>query len=151
MRLRFHEDAGEFADVAGPLYRRDPVRHTIELTLMRGGSVSAPTTPLLLSVWDGSDVVGAALQTPPYPLACSGLDPAWLPWLVGELTSAAVDLNGVRGPRDIATEFAGHWRAATGAAAETSGRDRLYRLAALRAPQRVPGWPGTPGPMTPSC
>ncbi|WP_231983326.1 hypothetical protein [Mycobacterium sp. 852002-51961_SCH5331710] len=32
-----------------------------------------PDDALLHSMWQNSDVVGVALQTPPYPLACNGI------------------------------------------------------------------------------
>ncbi len=66
MEIRLHRSADEFREVAEPLYRRDPVGNTIELTLLRAGGFGDDS--LLLTVWDDM-CVGAALQTPPYP-AC---------------------------------------------------------------------------------
>jgi hypothetical protein len=67
MEVRFHESAEEFRAVAEPLYRRDPVANTIELTVLRGGTL--PEDSRLLTMWNNSDVIGAAMQTPPYPLS----------------------------------------------------------------------------------
>jgi hypothetical protein len=67
MEVRFHGSVDEFRALVEPVYRNDPVTHTIELSVLRGGAL--PDDALLLTLWDDSDVViGAALQTPPYPL-----------------------------------------------------------------------------------
>ncbi len=71
--------------IAEPLYRRDPVAHTIELTLLRADSF--PDDSLLLTVWDDGTPVGAALQTPPYPLACNGIPVNAMDALVGSWLS----------------------------------------------------------------
>ena len=69
--VRIHDSVDEFRAIAEPLYRRDPVKHTVELTLLNAGRI--PENSLLLTVWDDGDPVGAALQTPPYPLVCNGI------------------------------------------------------------------------------
>ena len=71
MEVRIHKSAGEFREIAEPLYRRDPVVNTIELTRLRSDRLDADA--LMLTVWDDGVAVGAALQTPPYPLACNGM------------------------------------------------------------------------------
>lgn len=138
MRLRFHDDVGDFAAAAGEVYRRDPTRHTVELTLLRGGPLPG-TAPLLVTVWDGLRVSGAALRTPPYPLLCSGLSPATVDCVVDGLAAAHISLSGVRGPRRTALAFSRRWQAVTGASALIGMNERLYRLAALRAPSGVAG------------
>ena len=84
MDVRIHESAEQFRDIAEPLYRRDPVGNTIELTLFQAGEFGDDA--LLLTVWDDDVPVGAALQTPPYPLACNGL-PNDVPPLERRLTN----------------------------------------------------------------
>jgi hypothetical protein len=61
MEVRAHESVDEFRAIAEPLYRRDPVAHTIELTLLQAGGL--PDGSLLLTVWDDGAPCGAALQT----------------------------------------------------------------------------------------
>jgi hypothetical protein len=39
MEVRFHGSACGFRAVAEPLYQRDPVANTIELTVLRGGTL----------------------------------------------------------------------------------------------------------------
>ncbi|MDG5483478.1 hypothetical protein [Mycolicibacterium gadium] len=63
MEVRLHDSIDEFTSMAGPLYRRDPITNTIELTLLQAGEL--PDGSLLLTVWDSGDLIGASIQTPP--------------------------------------------------------------------------------------
>lgn len=138
MEVRRHRSAVEFVAIAEPLYRRDPIANTIELTFLCAGAVPADT--LLASVWDeDGTVVGATLQTPGYPLACNGIPAPALPAVVDRLTQWRPALTGVRGTRSNAHAFADAWHAATGRTATVSMEERLYRLATLRAPVDVAG------------
>jgi GNAT superfamily N-acetyltransferase len=137
MEVRLHASVEEFRAIAEPLYLRDPVAHTIELTLLRAGTL--PGDSLLLTVWDGGMAVGAALQTPPYPLACNGIPLDTAAGVAAELARLQPRLNGVRGGRDTATAFADMWHTATGQACTVTSEERLYRLGALSKPNGVAG------------
>jgi len=137
MEVRFHRSVDEFRAIAEPLYGRDPVGHTIELTVLRAAAL--PDDSLLLTVWDTSDVVGAALQTPPYPLACNAIPVDVVDVVISELARVRPELNGVRGKRDSAVAFADLWHAATGQTGTVETEERLYRLGRLRAPSGVAG------------
>src|SRR3954471_18927999 len=124
VEVRIHESAGEFRPIAEPLYRRDAVTNTIELTLLRADRFGDDA--LLLSVWDDGIPVGAALQTPPYPLACNGIPIEADNFVATELARIRPDLTGVRGKRNMALAFADAWHAATGLAGTvTNGRTAL--------------------------
>ncbi len=137
MEVRFHESVDEFRAIAEPLYRRDPVAHTIELTLLQAGAL--PQDSLLLSVWEESDVAGVALQTPPYPLACSMIPVDGLGTVATAVASARPALTGVRGTRETAAAFAEAWRDITGQQGTVTVEERLYRLSELRPPNGVTG------------
>lgn len=139
MEVRFH-DTGEFGAIAGPVYRRDPVANTIELTVLQAG---LPDDALLLSLWQDSDIVGVALQTPPYPLACNGIPVEHVAAVADEVAHHRPGLPGVRGARAGATAFADAWRDRTGRASVVTGEERLYRLGALQPPAGVAGSPRT--------
>jgi GNAT superfamily N-acetyltransferase len=139
MQVRFHRSTDEFRAIAEPLYRRDPVGHTIELTVLRSGAL--PDDSLLLTVWNNSDLVGAALQTPPYPLACNAIPANSADVVTAELASVRPELNGARGARNATFAFADAWHAVTGRTASVSVDERLYRLGTLRPPQGVVGAP----------
>lgn len=137
MQVRFHSDVAEFASIAVPLFERDPLLHTVELTLLRGNALDADS-PLLVTVWDDGRPVGAALQTPPQPLLCTGLPATSISTVVDEVIVVRPDMPGVRGVRDTALTFAQRWQARTGATVVAEEGDRLYRLG-------VPRWPQVPG------
>jgi GNAT superfamily N-acetyltransferase len=135
--VRLHRSVDEFRAIAEPLYRRDSVLHTIELTLLRGGEFG--TDSLLLTVWDDGAPIGSALQTPPYPLVCTGIPAEGIESVVRRLAETHPKLDGVRGVRDKAVAFADAWRAVAGRAVDITVEERLYRLGTLRAPSGVAG------------
>jgi GNAT superfamily N-acetyltransferase len=135
--VRIHEAAEQFRAIAEPLYRHDPVGNTIELTLLR--SARFGDDALLLTVWDDGVAVGAALQTPPYPLACNGIPAEAHLTVVKELARIRADLSGVRGSRDTALAFTEAWRAVTGRDGTVGTQERLYRLGTLQPPTGVSG------------
>lgn len=137
MDVRLHDSVDEFRAIAEPLFRRDPIAHTIELTLLGGSSF--PDDSLLLTLWSDGKPLGAALQTPPYPLVCSGIPPSAIDAVAVDLADRRPGLPGVRGMRTKALSFALAWRAITGQAATVDTEERLYRLGTLRAPVRVRG------------
>lgn len=137
MRAQWHEFVDEFRTAAEPLYLRDPVANTIELTLLRAGGL--PDDALLLTVWNDSGIVGAALQTPPYPLACNGIPTDVVGPVAAEVARVRPELDGVRGERARAVAFADAWHRATGRPGQVASEERLYRLGTLRAPNGVVG------------
>lgn len=139
MRLRFHTDVGDFVASAGRWYGRSPVQHTVELSLLRAPLPGGE--PLLMTVWEDGEVVGAAMQTPPLPLLCGGLAVAMMGEVVGAMRADVPALPGVRGLRRAAEAFAERWRAETGVVGVLSTEERLYRLATLAAPAGVRGGP----------
>jgi predicted GNAT family acetyltransferase len=139
VEVRLHHSVDEFREIAEPLYRRDRVVHTVELTLLRAGTF--PEDSLLLTVWNDGAPVGAALQTPPYPLACNGLPANAMDEVAADLAVRRPELMGVGGLRPRAVAFADAWHAITGRTGMTSSEERLYRLGTLRAPTAVRGAP----------
>lgn len=144
MDVRIHTSVDEFREIAEPLYRRDPVVNTIELTLLRANRFGDDA--LLLTVWDNGVAVGAALQTPPYPLACNGIPDLAHHVIATELAQDRPDLTGVRGSREQALAFSEAWRAVTGRGGSVTSEERLYRLGTLLPPADVPGGHRPAGP-----
>ena len=139
VKTRWHDSVDEFREIAEPLYRRDPIAHTIELTLLQAGPF--PDDSLLLTVWDDGTPVGAALQTPPYPLTCNAIPMSTVNAVVDELAAGHPELTAVRGERSSAAAFADAWHAITGQQARIGTEERLYRLGTLRDPAGVAGAP----------
>jgi hypothetical protein len=127
----------EFRAIAEPLYRRDPVVHTVELTLLAADRF--PDDWFLMTVWVDGAAVGAALQTPPYPLACNGIPLNAVDSVVADLAGLRPGLDGVRGVRDTAAAFANSWHDVTGRTGTVNSEERLYRLGELRVPNGVAG------------
>ena len=90
-------------------------------------------------MWNNSGVVGAAIQTPPYPLACNAIPIESVDVVAAELARVRPNLNGVRGVRDSAVAFTDAWHAVTGQPGNLTVEERLYRLGTLRPPASVPG------------
>lgn len=137
VEVRIHSTVDEFRVIAEPLYRRDPIAHTIELTLLGGDAFG--DDPLLLTIWGDGEPLGAALQTPPYPLVCSGIPAAAIDAVAASVVDRRPDLPGVRGVRPIALRFADAWQAVTGHRPAVDTEERLYRLNTLHAPRAVRG------------
>ena len=71
------------------------------------------------------------MQTPPYPLVCTGIPDDRVNSAVDELVQARPGLDGVRGVRTTTLAFADAWRVATGRSGRVTVEERLYRLGAL--------------------
>jgi GNAT superfamily N-acetyltransferase len=143
-----HPSLDAFRAVAAPLYRRDPVIGTLELSVLdRNAASVAVADMLLLTVSDAGHLVGAALHTPPYPLLCTGLaNPGAMSVAVDTVTQLRPQLVGVRGLRTAATQFAHLWQSATGRPGVITVEERLYQLSTLRPPGAVPGAHRIAGP-----
>jgi hypothetical protein len=138
MRLRLHESVDDFCSVALDIYRHDPISATVELTALRAGFAGDPAS-LLVTVWDGREPIGAALQKPGSPLLCGGLPPPALGHVVAEFVNLGISLTGIQGPSAIAAALAAAWSSATGMVSTDAMHQRLYRLETLRPPTGVAG------------
>ena len=133
--MRFYADVAEFRPLAERVYRRAPVAHTVELTVLNG---ALPDDSLLLTVWNAGRLIGAALQTPPYPLSCNGIPDDAVQAVAAAAARKRPLLDAVRGDPGTAYAFADAWHAVTGRAGAVVLEERLYRLGSLQTPT-VPG------------
>ncbi|MBO0878964.1 MAG: GNAT family N-acetyltransferase [Mycobacterium sp.] len=139
MGVTLHDSIDSFRTAAAPIYLRDPVAAVVELRILRKLPADSDLPPLLLTVSDRGALVGAAIQTPPFPLLCGGLPESAINDVVAEVAQSRPDLTGVRGPRAIAASFAETWCNRTGAVSRVRVEERLYRLDVLRPPETVEG------------
>jgi len=142
MEVRFYDEAVGFWAVAHSLYEADAVRHTTELSVIHA-VLHAPqenAAPLVLVTLhdDAGSLRGAAMRTPPWPMALSGIQVDDVPLLVRELLPRHPELDSVIGPRDVAEAFAGVWATTTDRSVRTVLDLRLYRLTELVRPN-IPG------------
>jgi hypothetical protein len=137
--VRLHRSIAEFGDIADHLYGRDPVLFTEELTALKSASPSPDN--ILLSVWDGGQLLGALVRTPPYAAMASGLPPVAAPFAAKILAQAGYDLASISGLTANAIAFADAWRVATAAKTTVEVEEQLYRLGTLHSPAEVIGKP----------
>ena len=135
MQLCHHRSPAAFARRARPLYDRDPLRHTVALSVLDGLDAD-PASAVTAAEADGT-VVAALLRTARQPALVSGVAPAFAPALVDALT--ADEPPGASGPLPEAEAFAAAWSARTGASARVAMRMRLFALAELTPPGGVAG------------
>ncbi|MFJ8732356.1 GNAT family N-acetyltransferase [Streptomyces bauhiniae] len=138
------DDLTEFLDTAGDFLRSRPALHTVTLTVSEALRIRGPYThgaepPRFGVLRDGSGPVRATLlHTPPHPIQLTPLDPPDAAALAARLAEAGRQVPGVWAERETAAAFATAWQRRTGATAEQSENQRLYRLAELTRPGRIP-------------
>jgi predicted GNAT family acetyltransferase len=136
---RFYDDVAAFWAVTQDLYEAEPAKHTTVLSVIHallGAAQPDAVPPVLVTLHDTAGALrGAALQTPPWPMALSGLRLDDVSLLAKELLPVHPELDSVMGPRDIAAAFAAAWSAATARTVRPILDLRLYRLADLLVPQ----------------
>lgn len=147
MTWHFTRDVAEYLARAGDFLASRPVEHTVLLTLaeaLRAERSTESATHFFGWHQAGPAVTGALLATPPRPLLLSRLPLDAIESLVPALRAAGFDgdVHGVSAGVREAEAFAGHWRVATGAAAEVRMRMRLYRLDQLLPPDPAPAGRG---------
>jgi RimJ/RimL family protein N-acetyltransferase len=145
MKVVAYTSATEFWRVAEPLFTAEPVRNTVTMTvlgrLLVGGRFG-DRQPLLITVHDtgdGDDLIGAALCTPPFPIAVSAVPSRAAGAVVDYLLDVGFRPTGASGLQPEITEFISVWceRAQVDVAGRVS--QRLYRLSELKPPTGVLG------------
>jgi len=134
VNVRLYSTPANFGAVARWVYRRDPVRYTLELTTLR--TATWPDGRILASFVERG-VIGAAVQGSDGCLLVSGLPVE----LAGDAAAALAPtgLPSIRGVRSAAEAFADAWCDVTAGRAVPTSEDVLYRLGDLLPPVGVPG------------
>ncbi len=144
MKVTRLHDIHEFWRQAGPLYTKDPVRHTVALTVLkrvRSGLGDQDAEPILLTVEDQGVIIGAVFCTPPHPYGLSAM-PVEAAAPVAEFTAAeGIRPTSALGEHAAVEAFAAAWHDITGATHTVDIDLRLYRLleAEFAPPTNVPG------------
>ena len=140
-----HAEPGSFAAAVGPLLRADPLRHTIELTVLDGMCRAADPFAVLLTGHDAGRVVAAAMRSPERPTLVSAVPPTYAPAVEAALAETDPEMPGVNGPTAEAEAMAAAYTARSGRSAMIRTRMRLYALGELVPPVGVPGAPRLAG------
>ena len=144
MDVRRLSDPSEFLAAATPLLLEDEARNNLILGLagtLRDRPGYYPEFRLWL-VEDGSEVVAAALQTPPFNLVLAQpADDAAATALADAVASEGIELPGVVGATPEVDLFADGWEARGKSTRRLRRAQRIYRLTAVSSPTRVTGRP----------
>ncbi|MGW2740882.1 GNAT family N-acetyltransferase [Streptomyces sp. NPDC001450] len=147
-------DLDGFLTRADDFLRSRPALHTVQLTVTdalrrRGPRAFGEDAPLFGTLSDEDGRVRATLlHTPPYPVNATLLAAAEADALAARLLDLGRPVSGVFAEQDTAAAFAAAWQRRTGTTGGIRHRQRLYRLAELTAPERLPeGRPRVAGPV----
>jgi RimJ/RimL family protein N-acetyltransferase len=138
-----HSNVAEFWAVSRDYLRADPVWHTVPITVV-DRRLHFPEVDglalLLVSLHEGGEVRGVAVQAPPWPVAASGIPVGTAELVASTFADLTHDVPGVSGPRAEAEAFARAWAERSGVQVHETMAMRLYRLGDL-VPPDVPGEP----------
>ena len=142
MKVTRLHDVHEFWRQAEPLYTKDPVRHTVALTVLtRVRTGETDCDPILLTIEDQGAIVGAVFCTPPHPYGLSAT-PVAAARSVAEFTAEqGIRPSSAFGEHAAVEAFVTAWHDITGAQHTVGLDSRLYRLAEAEfaPPADVPG------------
>jgi len=143
VQVRRFDDPAAYLGAAEPLLLADEARHNLMLGIA-GNLRDHPGLYLEFRGWvaeDGGEIVGAALQTPPYNLVLARPSAGGAEALADALWHARVELPGVTAAVPEVEEFAAAWTGRAQLASQVRMRQRIYRLTAVRPVQGVGGRP----------
>jgi uncharacterized protein len=142
MEVRRLLDPARFLAAAGPFLLADEARHNLVLGLA-GTLQERPDVYPEFRLWvveRAGDVVGAALQTPPYNLVLAqpSEDEA-VPVLAEAIAADDITLPGVVAALPEADRFADAWEAQSNTRRRLRRSQRIYAVTHIRAPRATPG------------
>lgn len=142
VELREHDSADSFLAAASPLLSTDEARHNLAFGICHTLTTAPGRYPVahLWTVDDGSEVVAAALMTPPWNLlVVRPRSPDALEFLAEELADGGPELPGVTGAVPEADDFAKAWERCTGVHPRVRGRQGIYAVHDVKVPSGTPG------------
>ena len=142
MDVTFHQGPAPLLAVAGAYLGRERFSGSVLAVVARrvadGEAIGGPDA-LWATVRDGGEVVGAAMQTPPWNLFLARMPPPAAVGLADAVADTGRALPGVTGEAATVRAFSARWRQRTGRDSKVRRRQRLYVLAELVTPTDVAG------------
>jgi len=142
MDVRLIDDVSDFATAAASFLQREPFSANV-IAVHVDGIVRLGRPQLPGSVWaiaeENGELVGIAMQTPPFALFLPHLEDAATESIAEALAEAHFDLPGVSGEASAVKRFAVTWERLVGKSSIKRRAMRLYVLGDLRLPEAVPG------------
>jgi predicted GNAT family acetyltransferase len=148
MGWRCTTDVEPYATAAWTLLARDPVQHTVPLSVIesvRAGHRLSDEGQLWFAYYDDGSVRGAVSLTPPFDLLLAAVPGDTLAELIETLLRDGVSVPGINGTVETVERFVAGWTSATERRAVPVHRMRLYELETLR-----PAHPAPPGHARPA-
>lgn len=142
MEVRRFESIEAFLGLAGPFLGAREAEHNLIFgicsNVQANPGLYGEAPPYLATVLHGSNVVAAAVRTPPWRLVLSEIDhPTAVQLLAADLEGER--LPGVQGPAGVAASFAKAWTRRTGTPARALRNLRVFRLTKVQPPVLAPG------------
>ncbi len=128
MKVQVTGDPVAFKAVAFPYLQRDPVLNSVLISNIQGrvdNLLYDPAPPVFMSVHRGDEVVGVVCCTALRGVMLGGLDPAYLPLVLGAVVESGAKVKYVEGVPGVTSEFAAQY---AGELAKQVTEDRLTRL-----------------------
>ncbi len=141
-------DAADFVEHTRDFLTRRPIEHNVLATVVATLEPTYSTdAPMFAWVEAGgsSEVVGAALRTPPRRLLVSSMSAEAADALMPKLLEADQELPGVNGPQPAASYVAEAWKRCAGGTVEPLMSQAIYWLAHVKQPPRPPAGRPRPG------
>ena len=141
MRVESTDDPVAYRATVAGLLEADPLVNTVLLNVLAnrcGGRGRTGAAATYLSVWDGDELVGAALCTPPNQMLLGAVPHEAIGLVAEAFARTNPGAPGVQGTDTQARLFAERWRELTGRTATVHHGLRLFRLGELR-PAEAPG------------
>jgi predicted GNAT family acetyltransferase len=130
MEARVHPTIAEFRTAAWPLISADPVRQTVMLTALR----RTEDAPVMITLHDNEELVGAVIQIPPYPMLTSAMPVEAAETVAKAVQAINPELRVAGGPVERVEAFVEAWTRLTGTTARQTFALRLFELGELKPP-----------------
>jgi len=132
-----------FERSAGPFLSAREAENNLILGLtsnLNAGRAYGPLAPFFGVVRTGTDVVGAAMRTPPFNLIlAAGTKDDALELILEGIARETTDISGVIGPKDLARRAVEAWSTRTGLVGRLQMAERIYSLTRVIPPRSVSG------------
>ena len=142
MDVSFHSAPASLLSAASAYLRRERFSASVLAVVARrvadGEAIGEPGA-LWVTVEEGGEVVGAAMQTPPWNLFVARMGRAATVALADAVADTGRALPGVSGELTTVEAFASSWRERTGQGSGVRVRQRMYVLEQLVPPAGVAG------------
>jgi GNAT superfamily N-acetyltransferase len=142
MNVRRHASAAEYLDMAGPALRKKPVINQLVIGVAQAvvrEQARYGADNYFFSAWDGGEVVGAALQTAPWPVQVSAATDEVARELARAFAAMPDPIPAVGGPDEAPRAFADEYARLRGVTAHLDDSMGTFELTRVNPVRVAPG------------